>query len=118
MKNLPMSVSPELAKEDRPDGFPCESELAALRGWYAGLSSHESVARYLQTRKAPGQSSRGMIGDIRRQLIDIARRRHRADLVALLDHPIGERAKRAKAVTHAIDALRSAPEPAPRSLMT
>jgi hypothetical protein len=55
-----------------------------------------------------------MIGGIRRQLIRIACRRHRADLVALLDHPIGERAQHAKAVAHAIDALRTAPEPAPK----
>ncbi len=114
MKNLPMSVPPGLAKEERPDDFPGESELAALRGWYAGLSSRESVAHYLVTKKAPGRSSRGMIGDIRRQLIGIAHRRHRADLVALLDHPIGERVKCAKAVAHAIDALRKAPEPAPK----
>ena len=78
MKNLPMSFSPELENDESPDSFPGEAELAALRGWYAGLSSRESVARYLETQKVSGQSSRGMIGGIRRQLIKIARRRHRA----------------------------------------
>jgi hypothetical protein len=73
MKNLPMSLSPELENDRSPDSFPGEAELAALRGWYAGLSSRESVARYLETQKASGQSSRGMIGGIRRQLINIRR---------------------------------------------
>ncbi len=114
MKNLPMSLSPELENDESPDSFPGESELAALRGWYAGLSSHESVARYLGTQKTSGQSSRGMIGSIRRQLISIARRRHRADLVILLDHTESERAKHARTVAHAIDALRLAPEPTPK----
>ena len=113
MKNPPISLSPELGDGSGLDAFPGEAELAALRGWYAGLSSRKSVAHYLDTHKVSGQSSRGMIGGIRRQLIRIARRRHRADLVALLDHPIGERVQHAKAVAHAIDALRTAPEPAP-----
>ena len=114
MKNLPMPLSPELENDKSPIAFPGEAELAALRGWYAGLSSRESVARYLETQKTSGQSSRGMIGSIRRQLINIARRRHRADLVALLDHPVSERAKNARTVAHAIDALRIAPEPTPK----
>jgi site-specific recombinase XerD len=114
MKNLPMSLPPGLEKDERPDGFPGEAELAALRGWYAGLSSRKSVGRYLETQKVSGQSSRGMIGNIRRQLISIARQRHRFDLVALLDHPISERAQHARAVAHAIDTLRRAPEPVPR----
>ena len=114
MKNLPISLPPGLGKDESPDAFPGEAELAALRGWYAGLSSRESVVRYLATQKVSGQSSRGTIGSIRRQLIRIARQRHRADLVALLDHPVSERAQHARSVTHAIDALRIAPEPVPR----
>jgi hypothetical protein len=55
-----------------------------------------------------------MIGSIRRQLINIARQRHRADLVVLLDHPAIERAQHARTVAHAIEALRIAPEPVPR----
>ena len=116
MKNPSISLSPELGDGSGLDAFPGEAELAALRGWYADLSSRKSVAHYLDTHKVSGQSSRGMIGGIRRQLIRIARRRHRADLVALLDHPIGERVQHAKAVAHAIDALRL--NRLPRSLMT
>ena len=114
MKNPPMSPLPGLRQDVRPDAFPGEAELAALRGWYAGLSSRESVARYLAAHKVSGQSSRGMLGQIRRQLISIARQRHRADLVVLLDHPESERIQHARTVGHAIDALRTAPEPTPR----
>ena len=114
MKNLPMSPPPGLGNDKRADGFPGEAELAALRGWYAGLSSRESVARYLETQKVSGESSRGIIGGIRRQLTRIARRRHRSDLVALLDHPVNERAQHAKTVAHAIEALRIASEPTPK----
>ena len=35
------------------EGFPVESELAALRAWYAGLSSREAVDRYLPDRNRP-----------------------------------------------------------------
>jgi site-specific recombinase XerD len=114
MKNLPMSALPGLSKDAKPQAFPSEAELAALRGWYAGLSSRESVARYLTAQKVSGQSSRGMIGQIRRQLISIAHQRHRADLADLLGHPDGERAQHTRSVTRAIEALRAAPEPVPR----
>jgi site-specific recombinase XerD len=114
MKNLPMSPPPGSGNDKRVDGFPGDAELAALRGWYAGLSSRASVARYLETQKVSGQSSRGVIGGIRRQLIQIASKRHRSDLVALLDHPANERARHARTVAHAIEALRIAPEPVPR----
>ncbi|HDR9512313.1 TPA: integrase, partial [Burkholderia cepacia] len=67
--------------EIKPD-FPDEAELAALRGWYAGLDARAAVARYLGDRRAVGASSRGILGGIRRQLIAFARRRHREDLAA------------------------------------
>jgi hypothetical protein len=114
MKTLPMSALPGLGKDAKPQAFPSEAELAALRGWYAGLSSRESVARYLAAQKVSGQSSRGMIGQIRRRLISIAHQRHRADLADLLGHPDGERAQHTRSVTRAIEALRAAPEPVPR----
>ncbi|MBP8183769.1 MAG: integrase, partial [Rhodoferax sp.] len=109
-----MSALPGFSKDAKPQAFPSEAELAALRGWYAGLSSRESVARYLTAQKVSGQSSRGMIGQIRRQLISIAHQRHRADLADLLGHPDGERAQHTRSVTRAIEALRAAPEPVPR----
>ena len=114
MKNLPMSPLPGLGQDAGPDDFPGEAELAALRGWYAGLSSRESVARYLAAQKVSGQSSRGMIGQIRRRLISIAQQRHRADLADLLGHPDGERAQHTRSVARAIEALRAAPDPVPR----
>jgi site-specific recombinase XerD len=113
MKNL-MSPPPESGTQSADDLFPGEAELAALRAWYAGLPSRESVARYLSARTVSGQSSRGLLGQIRHRLINIARQRHRADLADLLDHPVAERAKHARAVTHAIDTLRTAPKPIPR----
>ena len=45
----------------------------------------------------------GLLGRIRRQLIDLARRRHREDLAALFDRPVSERSKQARAVAHAIE---------------
>jgi hypothetical protein len=103
-----------LGNDKRPDGFPREAELAALRGWYAGLSSRDSVGRYLESQTVSGGSTLGMIGSIRRKLISIARQRHRPDLVALFDHPASERARHAKTVAHAIEALRMATHPVPR----
>ncbi len=114
MKNPPISRTPRLGNDNRPDGFPGEAELAALRGWYAGLSSRDSVGCYLESKMVSGVSTRGMIGNIRRKLISIARQRHRPDLVALLDHPENERAWHAKTVAHVIKTLRVATQPVPK----
>lgn len=97
----------------QPPVFPGEAALAALRGWYAGLPSRAAVDRYLPHDKAPGESARGILGQIRQQLIAFARHRQRIDLVNLFQHPINERLKRASAVAHAIDVLRSLPAPQP-----
>jgi len=94
-------------------GFPNAASLAALRAWYEGLSAREAVARYLGHSKADGESSRGVLGAIRRRLVDFARRRHREDLAALFDHPMSERSKRARAVAHAIELLPTLPVPDP-----
>lgn len=96
-----------------PPGFPDAASLAALRAWQEGLSAREAVQRYLGIRKADGQSSRGMLGKIRRQLRVYAQARHRSDLAAVFDHPVGERTKHARAVSNAIDLLRSAAAPTP-----
>jgi hypothetical protein len=96
------------------NGFPGESELAALHAWYAGLSSREAVDRYLPDRPATGQSSRGLLGRIRQRLISLARERHRIDIADTLDHPVAERIARAKAVAYAIETLRTASLPVPR----
>jgi site-specific recombinase XerD len=96
-----------------PTGFPDADELAALRAWYAGLAVREAVARYLPGRLGEGQSARGVLGRIRRQLIAVARHVHRDELASLLAHPDGERHAQAKAVGEAIEALRHARPPAP-----
>ncbi|WP_145758178.1 MULTISPECIES: phage integrase family protein [unclassified Burkholderia] len=95
-------------------GFPEAASLAALRSWYAGLSSRAAVARYLPERRAAGESSRGLIGAIRRQLIAFAHSRHRPDLAAVFEHTSAERHRRAGAVDRAIETLRSLPAPQPQ----
>lgn len=102
-----------LASDTQLD-FPDAASLAALRAWYAGLSAREAVARYLGERKASGQSARGILSRIRRQLVDFARYRQRQDLAALFEHGAAERIGRAKAVGQAIEALRSLPPPRPQ----
>jgi len=95
-------------------GFPDADSLAALRGWYAGLSSRAAVEHYLSGRKASGQSARGMLGDIRRQLVAFAKSRHRPDLAALFQHTPADRRGHASAVERAIKQLPSLPVPQPQ----
>lgn len=91
--------------------FPDEAELAALRGWYAGLDTRSAVARYLGDRRAAGTSSRGVLGRVRRQLVKYAQVRHRADLASVfVDRPTETSASR---VTAAIETLRNLSVPAP-----
>jgi site-specific recombinase XerD len=97
-----------------PDGYPSADELAALRGWYAGLSARDAVERYLGARRATGQSSRAMLSSIRVALARFARARHRDDLAGLFDHAAAERGSRQRAVLHAIDKLRNLPIPQPQ----
>ena len=98
------------------EDFPRTAALAALRAWYAGLSAREAVSQYLGHEKATGQSSRAMLGAIRRQLADYASERHRDDLAGLLQHSAAERSQHARAVVSAIETMRRLPPPAP--LMT
>jgi site-specific recombinase XerD len=86
--------------------LPDADALAALRGWYAGLSSRDTVERYLpHVLLVPGASARGILGRIRRQLAAFAHERNRSDLVALFSHPASERTERSTAVLHAITLL-------------
>jgi site-specific recombinase XerD len=93
------------------NGFPQPTALAALRGWYAGLPARQAVERYLPGRRVNGLSSRAILNGIRQQLRDYAARRHRQDLVELLDHPAEQRLSRAKVVLTAIETLRHLPVP-------
>ncbi|MDB0569954.1 site-specific integrase [Ralstonia solanacearum] len=95
-----------------PD-FPDAAELAVLRAWHAGLSAREAVERYLGERRAPGQSSRGILGGIRRQLAAFARRRQREDLALLFEIAATERAGQGRVADQAIELLRTLPLPEP-----
>jgi len=97
----------------KPPEFPSATDLAALRAWYAGLNAREAVVQYLGHGKANGQSSRAMLGEIRRRLVRYARERHREDLAGLLEHPAAARALHARAVLNGIEMLRHLPAPAP-----
>lgn len=96
-----------------PPGLPDADSLAALRAWYEGLSAREAVGRYLGPHKIDGESSRGILGRVRRRLAACARRLHREDLAAVFSHPESERSKHARAVARAIELLPAlvAPEP-------
>ena len=100
-------------QQNRPVGFPSAAEVAALRAWYEGLSSQEAVSRYLGAAKADGESSRGILGDIRKQLASFAKARHQADLVKLFAHKDADRAKVARSAIRATDVLINIPMPSP-----
>lgn len=102
-----------LVEAGQGERFPDEASLAALRGWYAGLSARDSVVRYLGSRKATGQSSRAMLSAIRRQLARYAQARQRGDLAALFSHRAADRLGLARAATHAMEVLRHLPLPTP-----
>lgn len=96
-----------------PKGFPSQDSLAALRAWHAGLSTRDAIAKYLGEDRFHGQSSRGILGRIRRELAAYARYRHREDLAALFEMPSDERWKRGREADEAIELLRAMPAPAP-----
>lgn len=93
--------------------MPNAAELAALRAWYEGLGAKQAVVRYLGHNKADGQSSRGMLGAVRRQLMAFARQRQREDLAELFVHPDSQRVSRVSAVVRAIELLPSLAPPQP-----
>ena len=96
-----------------PPDFPDAASVAALRAWHAGLGSRQAVAQYLGDDRAHGQSSRAILGRIRRQLAAFARQRGRDDLAALFEIPASERAAQGRAADRAIDLLRTLPAPRP-----
>lgn len=96
-----------------PLKFPDAASLAALRAWHAGLSTRAAVAQYLDGDRSHGQSSRGILGAIRRRLAAYARYRLREDLAALFEFPAAERAQLGRSADQAIETLRALPPPAP-----
>jgi len=106
MRHTPKRRAPSSRNIAPASSLPDADALAALRGWYAGLSSRDTVKRYLpHVLLVPGASARGILGRIRRQLAAFAHERHRSDLVALFSHPASERTERSTAVLHAITLL-------------
>lgn len=110
---MKMRLLPVHPSVGTPPDFPDVAELAALRAWHAGLSTREAVERYLGERLTPGQSSRGVLGRIRRQLAATARRRQREDLAMPFEMSAADRAKQGRAADQAIELLRTLPLPAP-----
>ncbi|WP_028218862.1 phage integrase family protein [Paraburkholderia oxyphila] len=99
------------AASGKDASFPDKAELAALRSWYAGLDARSAIARYLGER-APGESSRGILGRIRRRLVVFAQARHREDLAAVfVTRPA---AASPDAVALAIETLRYLAVPVPQ----
>lgn len=105
-----------IACNDLGDDFPDAASLAALRAWHAGLSSRQAVAQYLGEERAHGQSSRAIVGRVRRQLAALARQRGRDDLVAFFEMTASQRVEQGRAADRAIELLRALP--AQRPLIT
>jgi len=96
-----------------PFDFPDAAELAMLRAWHAGLSTRAAVAQYLDADRLQGQSSRGILGAIRRQLAAYARYRLREDLAVLFEMSASERSEKGRVANQAIETLRNLPPPLP-----
>ncbi|SCU76692.1 Integrase family protein (fragment) [Cupriavidus necator] len=103
----------DVALVDASTAFPDAASLAALRAWHAGLSSRQAVAQYLGEERAHGQSSRAVLGRIRRRLASLARERRRDDLAALFEMPASARVEQGRAADRAIEVLRTLPIPRP-----
>jgi hypothetical protein len=97
-----------------PLPFPDTASLSALRAWYAGVGSREAVERYCPQALEGGQSARGVIGRMRRQIVGFALSRHRADLARLFQCAVGERSRHRKAATQALDILPTLAVPQPQ----
>ncbi len=97
-----------------PPSLPDPASLSALHAWYAGVSAREAVERYCSQALEGGQSARGVIGRIRRQLAGFALSRHRADLAQLFQCAVGERSRHRKAATRALDILPTLEIPQPQ----
>jgi len=67
------------------DGLPNADVLAAYRAWFEGLSARDAVQRYLGLAKASGQSSRAILGAVRRALARAAHERRRDDLAEVIE---------------------------------
>lgn len=98
---------PKRTPAEEADAFPDAASLAALRAWYEGVPARDAVEHYLDQSKVDGQSARGILGCVRRRLVDLAKHRHRHDLAAVFGHAGSVRSESARAVLLAIDQLRA-----------
>jgi site-specific recombinase XerD len=94
-------------------GWPDAPSVALLRAWLEGLLTREAVDQYVGDRRQPGQSSRTVVGNVKRQLIAFALARGRRDLATVLESATPGRTKSARQAQAAIEALRHAPMPTP-----
>ncbi|EIF32227.1 hypothetical protein BCh11DRAFT_07813, partial [Burkholderia sp. Ch1-1] len=78
-----------------------------MRAWYEGIPARAAVDRYLAHARVRTQSSRGVLGRIRRRLASIAEAHGRSDLALVFEDHSTERTRRASAVHRAIEALRA-----------
>lgn len=113
MKKHQALLAPQIQEASSSSAWPSSDELAALRAWFAGLSSKDAVQQYLSQSRATGQSSRSIIGNIKRRVVTLAIGRGRIDLVELLKTPAANRTKHAKRIGHLIDESRALPTAAP-----
>jgi site-specific recombinase XerD len=113
MQKYPVA-KPAKANGPEIEGFPGTAELVALRAWYAGLSSRDAVDQYLGDQRLEGQSSRSLIGQIRRRLAALARQRKREDLANAFEHAESDRVQHSRAAVAAIELLRTMTMPAPQ----
>lgn len=88
--------------------FPDASSMAALRSWCEGLAAREAARRYLNREPKDGQSSRAMLGRIRRQLVKFVRARQHNELARSLES-LGPHADNARGLLSAAESLRSTP---------
>ncbi|WP_217283866.1 phage integrase family protein [Pseudaquabacterium terrae] len=93
--------------------MPDSGQISALRAWHEGFSSRDAVERFLPGVRSAGESARGVIGRIRRQIAAFARVRHRDDLAALFEGPAKHSAAAARRVVAAVEALRTTALPRP-----
>lgn len=106
VKIVQTSTEPD-AVPGAPGAFPDASSLAAIRAWFEGLAARDCVVRYLGSTKLDGQSSRGMLGGVRKMLAAVARQVNRDDLAKLFEKTGADRTKLAAKVGAAIEELRT-----------
>jgi site-specific recombinase XerD len=94
--------------------MPSPAHLAALRAVHSGLDTGVAVERYLAGELSPGQSARGTLGRTRRDLVALAVRRRRTDLVSVLERAGRDPKLSAQRLQRALDDLERSRAPTPQ----